>query len=463
MQTDRKGDTMSIIKQGMPAFAGEEDSAEASVYRKVSWRLLPFLGVLWVLAWLDRVNIGFAKLQMLDALKFSEAVYGLGAGIFFLGYFLFEVPSNMLLQKIGAKKTIMRITICWGVICMLQTVVTTPTQFYLLRFLLGAFEAGFYPGVILYLTYWYPSQRRARAFGTFMSASAIAGVLGGPLAGWIMTSMGGVHGMHGWQWLFILEGIPSVLAGIFAWFYMTDKPEQARWLTDDEKHVVLDALRRDNAAMGERGHDWRSLFTNRKVWLLIAIFFCLLCANSTLTFWIPTIIKDLGVSAPMAVGWIAAVAYLCGAVGMIANGAHSDRRNEVRWHFSGAAIAGGVSMLVLAALLGVAALPPVIAMLAMTAALVGTMSAIPVFWQLPNRYLAGGAAAVGVALINSVSNLAGFGAPYVMGLIKNATGRVTSGLYIVAVIEILAAVLVLVGIRKLGHERDDKQDNKQEA
>jgi MFS family permease len=369
----------------------------------------------------------------------------------------------MLLQKIGAKKTIMRITICWGVICMLQTVVTTPTQFYLLRFLLGAFEAGFYPGVILYLTYWYPSQRRARAFGTFMSASAIAGVLGGPLAGWIMTSMGGVHGMHGWQWLFILEGIPSVLAGIFAWFYMTDKPEQARWLTDDEKHVVLDALRRDNAAMGERGHDWRSLFTNRKVWLLIAIFFCLLCANSTLTFWIPTIIKDLGVSAPMAVGWIAAVAYLCGAVGMIANGAHSDRRNEVRWHFSGAAIAGGVSMLVLAALLGVAALPPVIAMLAMTAALVGTMSAIPVFWQLPNRYLAGGAAAVGVALINSVSNLAGFGAPYVMGLIKNATGRVTSGLYIVAVIEILAAVLVLVGIRKLGHERDDKQDNQQEA
>lgn len=454
---------MSIIKQGMPAFAGEEDSAEASVYRKVSWRLLPFLGVLWVLAWLDRVNIGFAKLQMLDALKFSEAVYGLGAGIFFLGYFLFEVPSNMLLQKIGAKKTIMRITICWGVICMLQTVVTTPTQFYLLRFLLGAFEAGFYPGVILYLTYWYPSQRRARAFGTFMSASAIAGVLGGPLAGWIMTSMGGVHGMHGWQWLFILEGIPSVLAGIFAWFYMTDKPEQARWLTDGEKHVVLDALRRDNAAMGERGHDWRSLFTNRKVWLLIAIFFCLLCANSTLTFWIPTIIKDLGVSAPMAVGWIAAVAYLCGAVGMIANGAHSDRRNEVRWHFSGAAIAGGVSMLVLAALLGVAALPPVIAMLAMTAALVGTMSAIPVFWQLPNRYLAGGAAAVGVALINSVSNLAGFGAPYVMGLIKNATGRVTSGLYIVAVIEILAAVLVLVGIRKLGHERDDKQDNQQEA
>ncbi|WP_250494884.1 MFS transporter [Caballeronia sp. GAWG1-1] len=453
---------MSIIKEVMPAYADGPNgatvsatadviaNAEASAYRKVSWRLLPFLGVLWVLAWLDRVNIGFAKLQMLDSLHFSEAVYGLGAGIFFLGYFFFEVPSNMLLQKIGAKKTIMRITICWGVICMLQTTVSTPTQFYLLRFLLGAFEAGFYPGVILYLTYWYPTQRRARAFGTFMSASAIAGVLGGPIAGWIMTSMGGFHGMHGWQWLFIIEGIPSVLAGIFAYFYMTDKPDEARWLTADEKRVVLDALQRDNASMGERGHDWRSLVTNRKVWLLIAIFFCLLCANSTLTFWIPTIIKDVGFISPIAVGWIAAVAYLCGAAGMIFNGARSDRRNEVRWHFSGPAIAGGVSMAALALFMGVPGLPAIVSLIAMTLALAGTMSAIPVFWQLPNRYLAGSAAAVGVALINSVSNLAGFGAPYVMGLIKNATGKVTTGLYLVAIIEILAAVLVIAGIRKLG-------------
>jgi len=445
---------MSITRQDIPVFAGTADDAQASVYRKVSWRLLPFLGVLWVLAWLDRVNIGFAKLQMLDALHFSEAVYGLGAGIFFLGYFLFEVPSNALLQKIGAKKTIMRITICWGLICMAQTFVSTPTQFYILRFLLGAFEAGFYPGVILYLTYWYPSQRRARAFGTFMSASAIAGVLGGPLAGWIMTTLGGVQGLHGWQWLFILEGIPSVLAGVVTWLYMTDKPEDAHWLTEGEKRVVLEALRSDSAAMGERGHSWREPFTNPKVWLLIAIFFCLLCANSTLTFWIPTIIKDVGFGNPMAVGWIAAVAYLCGAVGMIANGAHSDRRNEVRWHFSGAAIVGGVAMAVLAVLMGVQALSPVVTMLAMTAALVGTMSAIPVFWQLPNRYLAGSAAAVGVALINSVSNLAGFGAPYVMGLIKNATGKVTSGLYLVAVIEILAAVLVLIGIRKIGNTKE---------
>ncbi|MDM0020330.1 MFS transporter [Variovorax saccharolyticus] len=438
---------MSAHDMALPGAIAPRDQVD-STYAKISWRLLPFLGALWVLAWLDRVNIGFAKLQMLDDLRFSEAVYGLGAGIFFLGYFFFEVPSNMLLQKIGAKKTIMRITIGWGVICMLQAWVTTPTQFYVLRFLLGAFEAGFYPGVILYLTYWYPSQRRAKAFGTFMSASAIAGVLGGPLAGWIMTSMGGVQGWHGWQWLFVLEGIPSVLAGVVAWFYMTDRPEQARWLSDDEKKVVRHELELDARRQGERDSDWRRLFTNPKVWLLIAIFFCLLCANSTLTFWIPTVIKETGFTTPMAIGWIAGAAYLFGAAGMILNGRNSDRRGEVRWHFSGAAMCGAGGMLLLAVALGVPGLPAFVPLLAMGLALVGTMSAIPVFWQLPNMFLSGGAAAVGVALINSISNLAGFGAPYAMGLIKNATGQVAPGLYIVAFIELLAAVLVIVFIAR---------------
>ncbi|HYD58709.1 MAG TPA: MFS transporter [Noviherbaspirillum sp.] len=434
---------MPTREQEIPLYADLQQTEEDAVYRKVSWRLLPFLGALWILAWIDRVNIGFAKLQMLDDLKFSEAVYGLGAGIFFLGYFLFEVPSNALLQKIGARKTVMRITIGWGVICMLQAFVSTPTQFYILRFLLGAFEAGFYPGMILYLTYWYPSKRRAKAFGTFMSASALAGVLGGPIAGWIMTSMAGVDGLHGWQWLFILEGMPSVLAGVAAYFYMTDKPEHARWLDQHERRVIQDALDRDNQEMGERGSDWRSLFWNSKVWLLIAIFFCLLCANSTLTFWIPTIIKETGFASPMAVGWIAAAVYLCGAAGMILNGAHSDKHREVRWHFSGAALCGALAMGVLAILLASPGSTPIVPLLAMGVALVGTMSAIPVFWQLPNRYLAGGAAAIGVALINSVSNLAGFGAPYLMGVIKNATGQISPGLYVVAVVEAIAAILVL--------------------
>ena len=437
---------MSVTEQHASIHSPTTSSAEDAVYRKVSWRLLPFLCILWVLAWLDRVNIGFAKLQMLDSLKFSEAVYGLGAGIFFLGYFFFEVPSNALLQKIGAKKTIMRITIGWGIICILQSFVTPPTEFYILRFLLGAFEAGFYPGIILYLTYWYPSSRRAKAFGTFMSASAIAGVLGGPLAGSIMTSMDGVAGQHGWQWLFVIEGIPSVLAGIVAFFYMTDRPEQAKWLTAAEKQVLGNVLEKDRRELGERGHDWRELFRNPKVWLLIAIFFCLLCANSALTFWIPTLIRDAGFGSTMVIGWIAAFAYVFGAAGMILNGARSDRNKEVRWHFAVPAAVGAVAMAVMAALLGITGVMPALIVAAMILALAGTMSAIPVFWQLPNLYLAGSAAAIGVALINSVSNLAGFGAPYVLGLIKNATGSLAPGLYLVAAIELLAALLVIVGI-----------------
>ena len=447
---------MSVTKQNASAFPAAEALPEDAVYRKVSWRLLPFLCILWVLAWLDRVNIGFAKLQMLDALKFSEAVYGLGAGIFFLGYFFFEVPSNALLQKIGAKKTIMRITIGWGIVCILQAFVTTPTQFYILRFLLGAFEAGFYPGVILYLTYWYPSTRRARAFGTFMSASAIAGVLGGPLAGSIMTSMNGTSGFHGWQWLFVIEGIPSIVAGIVALFYMTDRPEQAHWLSVSEKQIIHNLLDQDKRDLGERGHDWRQLFRNPKVWLLIAIFFSLLCANSALTFWIPTIIRDAGFGSTFVIGWMAAFAYVFGAAGMILNGARSDRNKEVRWHFAVPAGCAALAMAALASMLGFAGIAPAFTMAAMVVALAGTMSAIPVFWQLPNLYLAGGAAAIGVALINSVSNLAGFGAPYVLGLVKNATGSLSTGLYLVAAIELVSAILVIIGISHT-HARRTKE------
>ncbi|TDS75397.1 MFS transporter [Comamonas sp. JUb58] len=435
----------SVPLRGAIPSAQEVDAT----YSKISWRLLPFLGVLWVLAWLDRVNIGFAKLQMLDDLKFSEAVYGLGAGIFFIGYFLFEVPSNMLLQKIGAKKTVMRIAMGWGIICILQAWVTTPTQFYILRFLLGAFEAGFYPGVILYLTYWYPSQRRAKAFGTFMSASAIAGVLGGPLAGVIMTWMAGVQGMHGWQWLFIIEGIPSVLAGVLAYFYMTDRPELAKWLTDADRAIVRQQLELDQKAQGDRHSDWRTLFKNPMVWLVTAVFFCLLCANSTLTFWMPTVIHEAGFSSPMQVGWIAGAIYFLGAAGMIVNGRHSDQRGEVRWHFAGSVLLGAGGMLVLAITMGFSSIPVVLALTAMALALIGTMSAIPVFWQMPNMLLSGGAAAVGVALINSVANLAGFGAPYLMGLIKASTGKVAPGLYLVAVVEVLAAVLAIVFMARI--------------
>lgn len=412
------------------------------IYARITWRLIPFLATLWVLAWIDRVNIGYAKLQMLDDLQFSEAVYGLGAGIFFLGYFFFEVPSNLLLEKIGAKKTIMRITIGWGLVCIAQMFVTTPEMFYVLRFLLGVFEAGFYPGIILYLTYWYPSVRRARAFGLFMSASALAGVIGGPLAGGIMTGLHGANGWSGWQWLFLIEGIPSVLAGVVTLFYLTDKPQKANWLSDEEKRMVLADLEADHGAQGHRDHSMMAALRNPKIWMLVLVYFCIIAANSSLTFFAPTLVKALGYTSTMQIGWIMAGIYLLGAIGMIANGRHSDHHKESRLHCGFAALIGAVGVGVAAVSTDNAAL----ALAALAVAVVGTMSAIPVFWQLPNQFLSGTAAAAGIAMINSIANLAGFGAPWMLGVVKTETGSFVGGLLAVAAVEALTLALVLMFI-----------------
>lgn len=427
----------SHAASGASSSSSELDTA----YRKIFFRLIPFLMLLWVLAWIDRVNIGFIKLTMLDDLKWTEAVYGLGAGIFFLGYFFFEVPSNLLLQKIGAKKTIMRITIGWGLTSIATMFVTSPGMFYFLRFLLGVFEAGFYPGIILYLTYWFPNDRRAKAFGMFMSASAFAGVIGGPLAGTIMTTLNGVNGWTGWQWVLLIEGIPSVLAGIATFFYLTDKPGQALWLTERQRQLVQVDLERDRQALGNREHSMLGALKDGKIWLLILIFFCIIAANSSLTFYGPTLVKEVGFTNPLTVGWIMAAAYLCGAAGMIWNGFHSDRHQESRYHCAIAAALGACSLLVVALALGKS--PAIVVLLGLALAIVGTMSAIPVFWQMPNRFLAGTAAAGGVALINSIANLAGFGAPWMLGLIKTATGSLAPGLYVVAAVEVCATVLIL--------------------
>jgi MFS family permease len=411
-----------------------------AAYAKITWRLIPFLATLWIIAWIDRVNIGFAKLQMLDDLKFSEAAYGFGAGIFFLGYFLFEVPSNLLLTRIGAKKTIARITIGWGATSILMMFVKTTALFYGLRFLLGVFEAGFYPGIILYLTYWYPTARRARSFGLFMSASAFAGVIGGPLAGAILTHLNGANGWAGWQWLFLIEGAPSIVAGIVTLFYLTDRPDQADWLSDDERRLVHDDLEQDKRNMGEREHRILASLREPKLWLLILIFFCIVAANSALTFWGPSAVKDIGFESSATVGWIMAAIYLFGGAGMILNGAHSDRSGEARYHCGLAALVGAVAMAALGFVITIGSLLPLIAL---GLAIICTMSAIPVFWQMPNRILSGSAAAAGVALINSIANLAGFGAPWLIGELKSATGGLSSGFYVIAIVEAAAFLLIV--------------------
>jgi len=423
--------------------ASADASALDGAYRAITWRLIPFLFVLWVLAWVDRVNVGFVKLTMLDELKWSDTVYGFGAGIFFLGYFFFEVPSNLLLQRIGARKTITRITIGWGLVCVAMMFVKTPTMFYALRFLMGVFEAGFYPGIILFLTYWYPSDRRAKAFGMFMSASGIAGVVGGPLAGMVMNGMQGVNGWSGWQWVFLIEGIPSVIAGVVTWFYLTDRPSEARWLTPVQRQLVEADLKRDQSSLGQREEGLLASLKDGRLWLLILVYFCVIAANSSLTFFGPSVVKEVGFTNPATIGWIMSVSYLCGAAGMVINGLHSDHSEESRMHCAIAAALGAIGLVLTALFIRT---NPTIALMAQTLAIIGTMSAIPVFWQLPGRFLAGAAAAGGVALINSIANLAGFGAPYMLGVIKTQTGGLAPGLLIVAAVEICATVLILLFI-----------------
>lgn len=416
-----------------------------AVYRKITWRLLPFLVFLFILAWIDRVNVGFAKLSMLQDLGFSEAVYGLGAGIFFIGYFLFEVPSNLLLEKIGARRTLARITILWGLTSMAMAWVDSTWSFYLLRFLLGVFEAGFFPGVVLYLTYWFPAAQRARINGLFMTSFAIAGAVGGPLAGFIMTRMVGVGSLANWQWLFILEGIPSVIAGFLVLRYLPEKPANARWLTPAQRKMVSDTIAREDRAP-EKHSDLRALLRYPMLWLCALVYFCLVSGNATIAFWTPSVIKALGVADNMSIGLLSFIPFALGTAAMLWNGFHSDKSGERRLHCATAALLAGLGLIGTGLLIGNA----VLALIALSVAAMGILAAFPVFWSIPGAFLAGTAAAGGIAVINSIGNLAGFVAPYMIGWLKTRTGSLASGLYLVAGLEILAALLLLLlfkGIR----------------
>jgi D-galactonate transporter len=409
------------------------------VYPKIGRRIVPLLTLLFVAAWLDRVNIGFAKLQMQHDLALSNAAFGFGAGIFFIGYLIFEVPSNLLLERIGARKTMARIAILWGITTMATMFVKSPVSFYILRFLLGAFEAGLYPGVILFLTYWFPQRRRAQMVGFFMTSVPIAGILGGPVGGWIMGRMGGVAGYANWQWLFVLEGLPSIVLGIVTLFYLDDKPNQARWLSADEKRAVIADLQKDIPQASERKHKLRDAMKMPQVWLLALIYFCLVSANPTLGFWSPTIIKGMGVHSDLTIGLLAALPYSVGVVVTILVGRHSDRHLERRYHCGLATLAAAIGLV----LIGVLASHPVLSFLALILAVAGVLSAFAPFWQIPTMMLAGSAAAGGIALINSFGNLSGFVGPYLVGWLKDVTGTTATGLYAVAGFEILCTVLIL--------------------
>ncbi len=427
---------------GASVAASERTHIEARAYRRVTLRLLPFLFLCYVVAYLDRVNVGFAKLQMLKDLRMSDTAYGVGAGIFFIGYFLFEVPSNMILHRTGARVWIARIMITWGVLSAAMMLVTSAGQFYVLRFLLGVAEAGFFPGIVYYLTQWFPESRRARIISMFLTGVAISGVIGGPLSGWILGSMSGVRGLAGWQWLFLLEGIPSVLMGIAVYFYLDDAIGTARWLPDPERDVLVANLRDE-----DRGVEHGSVFTTLRSWRVLlysGISFCFVMGLYGISFWLPQLIRTMGVEDPTRVGLLSGIPSGVAAVAMVLLGYSSDRMRERRWHLVGMAVVGAIG-LVVAGMFNTS-LP--IALTAMSAAMAASLSNIALFWTLPTATLRGASAAAGIAAINSIGNLAGFLSPYLIGVVKDATGEATFGLYVIAVFMLLGAVLVIIATRK---------------
>jgi len=411
--------------------------AESQLYSKVTWRLLPILFACYVAAYLDRVNVGFAKLQMLHDLGFSETVYGLGAGIFFIGYFLFEVPSNIILHKVGARVWIARVMVTWAMISAAMVFVTSPTLFYVLRFFLGAAEAGLFPGVILYLTYWYPSNRRGGIIALFMTGIPIAGVVGGPISGWIMSSLPGVQGLTGWQWMFLLEALPSLVLGGVILFALDDGIAKASWLSTEEKSILHRNIERDR--QGAPAHALRDGFTNPRVWQLCGIYFFFIMGLYGVGFWLPTLIKGAGVADPLTIGFLTVLPYAAAAIGMVICGRLSDAARERRWHI---VIPGAIGTVGWLASIWFAQ-DIAVAEITLTFATTGVLVTLAQFWCLPTAVLAGAAAASGIAVINSVGNLAGFVSPYAIGWIIDVTHSTTMGVYTLAGCLLAGSVLVL--------------------
>jgi D-galactonate transporter len=414
-------------------------TSETAAYRKVTWRLLPFLMLCYVVAYLDRVNVGFARLQMLSDLGFSETVYGLGAGMFFIGYFTFEVPSNIILHRIGARTWIARIMITWGIVSALFMFIKTPLSFYALRFVLGVAEAGFFPGIILYLTYWFPSHRRGRMISMFMMAIPLSGIFGGPLSGWIMATFAGAAGLAGWQWLFLLEAVPALIVGTIVLLYLDNGIRSARWLNEEEKALLERELAKDTAHI-EVHPSLRAVLADPRVALMCGIYFCIVMGQYGLTFWMPTLIQGAGVSGTLRIGLFTAIPYGAGAIAMILFGRSADRRRERRWHAAGAMLIGAFGM----TLSAIAGTHTALAIGFLTIASTGVFSCAPLFWSLPTAFLSGAAAAAGIAAINSIGNLAGFVSPYVVGWLKDLTHSTQAGMYAVSSVLVAGAVIILV-------------------
>jgi MFS transporter, ACS family, tartrate transporter len=414
-------------------------SVEQRALRRITWRIVPFVMLLYFVAFIDRVNIGFASLTMNKDIGLSPAAYGFGAGIFFLGYFAFEVPSNLILEKVGARLWIARVMVTWGLISGAMAFVKGPTSFYVLRFLLGAAEAGFFPGIILYLSYWFPARHRASVTALFMAAAPVSTALGSPVSA-ALLELHGVLGLAGWRWLFILEAVPALLLGVATFFYMTDRPARARWLPEDERAWLVRTMDAEVAQRsGHASHSpWRGLVDPR-VLALSLVYFGTSAGLYTLGIWAPQIIKQLGVSS-MTVGFLNMVPPTVSVVAMVLWARHSDRTGERSWHVVGACLLASAGLV----MAGQSAASLVAVMLALTLVNIGISCAKPPLWSMPTVFLSGPAAAAGIATINSIGNLGGFVGPSVIGWIKQQTGSFAGGLYFVAGLLVVSAMVTLL-------------------
>ncbi|SFM78981.1 MFS transporter [Methylobacterium pseudosasicola] len=416
-------------------------SLEQATMRKVAWRLVPFICLLYFIAFIDRVNIGFAALTMNKDLGFSSSVFGFGAGVFFVGYFLFEVPSNIILDKVGARIWIARVMITWGLISGGFAFITGETSFYVMRFLLGAAEAGFFPGIILYLSYWFPVRYRAGVVSLFMAAAPVSVMLGSPLSS-ALLAMDGILGLHGWQWMFIIEAIPAVILGVVVLFYMTDRPEKAKWLTDGQRGWLVAEMNAERASKQVAAkHSLMSGLADPRVLALALVYFGTSAGLYTLGIWSPQIIKGFGLST-MEVGLLNAVPPTLAVIAMILWARHSDKTGERTWHVFIACLVAAAGLMLAG---GASSVIAVIAALSLVN--IGISAAKPPLWAMPTMFLSGSAAAVGIATINSIGNLGGFAGPWVIGWIKDRTGSFTGGLIFVATLLVISAVVTLLVAR----------------
>ncbi|TDF83956.1 MFS transporter [Pseudomonas sp. H9] len=419
---------------------GHDDSRNA-LYRRITLRLIPFIFICYLFNYLDRVNVGFAKLQMLDALKFSETIYGLGAGIFFIGYVLCGLPSNLALNRFGPRRWIALMMIAWGTLSTCLLFVTTPMEFYVLRLFTGAAEAGFFPGIVLYLSRWFPATRRGRIMALFMSAIPVSGLLGGPFSGWILNHFAaGQHGLAGWQWMFLIQGIPTVILGIMAVFLLSDGYATAKWLSPAEREMIKHDLAIDAASKPVTVSDSLvSVFTNPMIWTFGFVYFCIQSGVYAINFWLPSIIKSLGFSDALLIGWLSAIPYLLAGVFMLLVGRSADLRNERRWHLVVPMLMGAIGLLMAVNF----ASNPVIAMLGLSIATMGALTGLPMFWPMPTALLSAGTAVAGLAIINSVGQMAGFLSPYLVGFIKDQTGSTDAALYSLAGLIVVGSLVAL--------------------